>query len=374
MGRRGGNAFKRNDAIRALQSARDGGIDPAALEVIVAVDGAVTFRVLGDRAAPTAEPSTRSGREWDDEIAKLKATPTKGERPMTRLHLKYVQSFGGYHYFRRRGSPRISLPGVVGSAEFMAAYQDALAGAPVVSKIGAERTISGTISALVVAYYGSAKFKHELGAETRRYRRNVIEKFRAQFGKYAVKGLQRHHLVELADRIEKPHARRNWFKAVRGLLQYAVEIGMRLDDPTSALKIGTLPKTDGFRTWSEPDIMAFRQHHAIGTRARLAFELLLNTGQRRGDVIRMGRQHLHGGKLTVRQSKTGTTLKIPIRSELAAVIEATPADNLTFLTTAFGKPFAPAGFRKLVPRDVRRGGPARFQCARFTQGRVPPVG
>ena len=158
-----------------------------------------------------------------------------------------------------------------------------------------------------------------------------------------MKGLQRHHLVELADRIEKPHARRNWFKAVRGLLQYAVEIGMRLDDPTSALKIGTLPKTDGFRTWSEPDIMAFRQHHAIGTRARLAFELLLNTGQRRGDVIRMGRQHLHGGKLTVRQSKTGTTLKIPIRSELAAVIEATPADNLTFLTTAFGKPFAPAG-------------------------------
>jgi hypothetical protein len=38
---------------------------------------------------------------------------------MTRLHLKYVQSFGGYHYFRRRGMPRIPLPGVVGSAEFM---------------------------------------------------------------------------------------------------------------------------------------------------------------------------------------------------------------------------------------------------------------
>ena len=34
---------------------------------------------------------------------------------MTKLHLKYVQSFGGYHYFRRRGSPRISLPGIVGS-------------------------------------------------------------------------------------------------------------------------------------------------------------------------------------------------------------------------------------------------------------------
>jgi hypothetical protein len=78
MGRRGGNAFKRNDAIRALQSARDGGIDPSALEVIVAADGAVTFRVYGDRAVPpAAEPSTGSAREWDDEIAKLKATPPK---------------------------------------------------------------------------------------------------------------------------------------------------------------------------------------------------------------------------------------------------------------------------------------------------------
>ena len=46
---------------------------------------------------------------------------------MTRLHLKYVQSFGGYHYFRRRGSPRIPLPGIPGSIEFMTAYQQALA-------------------------------------------------------------------------------------------------------------------------------------------------------------------------------------------------------------------------------------------------------
>ena len=74
MGRRGSNAFKRNDAIRALQSARDAGLDPAALDVIVAPDGAVTFRVYGDRAVPpTAEPIMRSAKEWDAEIAKLKA-------------------------------------------------------------------------------------------------------------------------------------------------------------------------------------------------------------------------------------------------------------------------------------------------------------
>jgi hypothetical protein len=81
MGRRGGNAFKRNDAIRALQSARYGGIEPAMLGVTVAPDGSTTFRVYGDRAAPptTAEPI--AGREWKDEIAKLKtkATPPKAK-------------------------------------------------------------------------------------------------------------------------------------------------------------------------------------------------------------------------------------------------------------------------------------------------------
>jgi hypothetical protein len=56
---------------------------------------------------------------------------------MTKLHLKFVQSFDGYHYFRRRGSPRIPLPGIVGSAEFMAAYQAALASTPI--SIGADK-------------------------------------------------------------------------------------------------------------------------------------------------------------------------------------------------------------------------------------------
>jgi hypothetical protein len=57
----------------------------------------------------------------------------EGTEGMSRLRLKYVQSFvsagGVYHYFRRRGSPRIPLPGLPGSAEFMAAYQAALAAA-----------------------------------------------------------------------------------------------------------------------------------------------------------------------------------------------------------------------------------------------------
>jgi hypothetical protein len=78
MGRRGSNAFRRNDAVRALQSARDGGIDPAMLEVVVAADGSTTFRVFGDKALPPTAVEVTSAKEWDAEIAKLKATPKKG--------------------------------------------------------------------------------------------------------------------------------------------------------------------------------------------------------------------------------------------------------------------------------------------------------
>jgi integrase len=136
----------------------------------------------------------------------------------------------------------------------------------------------------------------------------------------------------------------NWLKALRGLMRYAVQIGMRTDEPTEGVKVGRLLKTDGFTTWSEENIAAFERTHAVGTRARLAFTLLLYTAQRRGDVVRMGRQHIHDGLLSVRQSKTGAVLKIPVHPELKAVLDATPSEHLTFLTTAAGRPFTSDGF------------------------------
>ena len=74
MGKRGSNSFRRNDGLRALRIARDGGIDPAMMEIVIGPNGTTTFRVYADRAVPpAAELIVRSVKEWDDEIAKLKA-------------------------------------------------------------------------------------------------------------------------------------------------------------------------------------------------------------------------------------------------------------------------------------------------------------
>jgi integrase len=101
---------------------------------------------------------------------------------------------------------------------------------------------------------------------------------------------------------------------------------------------------DGHHTWTEDEIAQFEAHHPIGSRERLAFALGLHTGQRRGDVIRMGRQHIKGDVLRVTQRKTGAALALPIHPELAAVLATVPATQLTFLQTLRGTPFTDHAF------------------------------
>ena len=108
-------------------------------------------------------------------------------------------------------------------------------------------------------------------------------------------------------------------------------------------------KTAGHKTWSEAEIERFEAKHPIGSRARLAFALLLYTGQRRSDVLRMGRQHIHKG---VDQGKTKVTeeshLEIPVHPHLPATIDATPTGERTFLVTARGEAFVRNSFSNII--------------------------
>jgi integrase len=282
---------------------------------------------------------------------------------MTRIRLAFVQEFISrgkvYYYFRKPGA-RIRLPGLPGSTQFMSAYQTALDAAPRV-EIGAGRTVPGTISALVVAYYSSTDFG-DLGPATQQYRRWLIEKFRDAFGKHPVKLLEAKHIGSMLTRIEKLHMRKQWLKMLRGLMRYAICVGMRTDDPTIGFKIKSRP-SDGIPTWGETEIEAFRRHHELGSRARLAFELLLNTGQRSGDVRRMGRQHVQGGAIQVTQEKTGAKLLIPMHPDLAKTIAATPTVGVkTFLVTPLGKPYTAAGFKAWFRKQCDAAGVRVFSA------------
>src|SRR5215472_14646183 len=218
---------------------------------------------------------------------------------MAHIKLKYVNAFANpgckdkrvRYYFRRRGTKAIPLPGLPGSEEFMAAYAVALASISDQSvEIATRRTLPGTINALVVTYYKSDEW-HALAADTQKTRRCIIERFRAQHGDKRVALLRQEHIIKMLGEIEKPSAKRNWLKAIRGLTQAAVPT-MRKDDPTAGIPGIKLPKSRGHHTWTDEEIEQYRAYWLVGTQQRLVMEFALETASRRGEVVRLGPQHV----------------------------------------------------------------------------------
>ncbi|HEV2187597.1 MAG TPA: tyrosine-type recombinase/integrase [Stellaceae bacterium] len=265
---------------------------------------------------------------------------------MTKIRLSYIHEFRDRHgktrrYVRLPGGKRIPLKGAPGTDAFMFAYHAALAGKR--EEIGAGRTMPGTVNAAVVSYYNSASY-HMGAPATRTTRRYFLEAFRREHGDKRIALLQPTHIERMiAAKAGTPSAARNFYAALRALMDHCAIAGLIATDPTRDVKRPTV-KTDGYRTWTEDDIAAFEARHPIGKRERLALALMLFTGQRRGDIIKMGRQHIRDGVLYVRQQKTGASLAIPLHPQLVEIIEATPSDHLTFITTASGKPFDSKSF------------------------------
>ncbi len=114
--------------------------------------------------------------------------------------------------------------------------------------------------------------------------------------------------------------------------------GFRADNPIKGIKLSK-HKERSYHPWTPEEIAQFEAHHPIGSKPRLAFALLLDTVQRRGDVIRLGPQHVRDGAIHIRQQKTGRDLVIPIRPSLRAVLDGTPCEHLTFLVAERGKPY-----------------------------------
>jgi integrase len=264
---------------------------------------------------------------------------------MTQIKIKYVQAWvdgegRSHHYFRRLGFPRARLPGLPGSAEFMAAYQAALA-VPT-HPIGAARTKPGSLNAALVLYLQSPEFK-ELSPGTQTMRRAILERWRGKDGDKPIAMLPKEYILRLLSPLQR-HAARSWLKSIRHFVSFCIEHKMIATDPTLGVKV-KVPKSDGHHTWNNDQIAEYEALHPVGSKARLALALGLYTAQRRGDVIRMGRQHIRDVGIVVRQEKTAEPLIIPIHPELQAVLDATPTTGqLTLLTGKRGMPYAANDF------------------------------
>jgi integrase len=258
------------------------------------------------------------------------------------------------------------LTGTPWSEDFMRQYAAALDGVKAqTSNVGAGRTVDGTVNALVAAYLDplskSSPFKTGR-AETKRTRRNILENFRKAHGdkplyRSDISGrktmlLTREHLQRIVnEKASTPFAQRNFLNTLRAMFRWAAKEGRIPDDPTLGVTRDKV-KTTGYKTWSENHIARLEATHAVGTKARLAFALILYTGLRRSDVVKVGPQNIYNGMLTIDQGKTEggeeAHLEIPVHPKLREIIDATPTVGVkTFLVTHLGKPYTAGGFGNL---------------------------
>jgi integrase len=283
---------------------------------------------------------------------------------------RYIHGFIDRHgkaryYFRRPGFKKAALPGLPWSPEFMQAYETALAGQP--SLVGAKRVLPGSMRALAGSYYQSVEYL-KMKSRSQRVRRNIIEKFCQQtdaagqpLGNKRAALLQRDHIIRfMAAKAAKPESANALRKALRALMQHAVAIKMRSDDPTQGVKQIAPRSKRGFHSWDESEITEFEATHPIGSKARLALALGLFTGQARQDVIVMGPQHIRDEVLhwTRKKTENSTALElfIPVLPELRAIVDASTSAHLTFLTTAFGRPFTSPGFGNWFRKQCDKAG------------------
>ena len=284
---------------------------------------------------------------------------------MTRIRLKYVNEYRDRHgrvrrYFRRRRGRSIPLPGLPGSIEFMAAYQAALA-VVLPPPPSPKHVIAGSLAAVAAGYLRSAEFAN-LSPSSQRSYRTALKPILAAHGHRLMRDLTK---VAARHVIEEIGAKRpgmaNLTRAVLSkIAAYSIETGVRADNPFAGLKpyrLGT------YHTWTDAEIAQFERRWSLGTRERLAFALLLYTGQRGGDVVKMVRSDIVNGRIRVAQDKTrkGTTneLMIPIHPALERALKAGPVVGMQhIISDARGRPLR--RLTKLIAVAAKRAGlPAR---------------
>ena len=236
------------------------------------------------------------------------------------------------------------LPGPVYSEEFNQAYHALLEQTEIPKKqLGSSNTIPGTMNATIVAWYQSAGFK-ALKPSTKVTYRRIAEKLRNKTGNEKIHSLTRIKIQKVIDRMsDRPTAANRLISILRLICANAIQIGLIKENPAIDVK-GYSRKTNGFHTWTDGELAQFREHWPIGTRERLAFELMLGTASRRSDAVRLGWQHLQNGFIRIVQQKTGAQVDLPVPEELKACLEDLGRNNMTFLVTKHGKPFSDKGF------------------------------
>ena len=273
------------------------------------------------------------------------------------LHRQITRHGKPVWYVRKAMGPRTRIRATYGTPEFEAEYRAAISGeSPQAYR--STKAAAGSLAWLWERY-------HEVGAwtvlstATRKARENIMVRVLDASGTVPCGKIKGSDIAAGRDsRSSTPAQARSFLDTMRGLFCWAVEAGHVTTDPTVGVKNPREVKGAGFPIWTEADIDAYQARWPLGTRERVWLDLLLYTGLRRGDAVKLGRQHVRDGVATLRTEKSQgkMTVTLPILPVLAKTLAAGPCAELAFICGANGKPLVKESFGNLFREACNAAG------------------
>jgi integrase len=251
--------------------------------------------------------------------------------------------------------PRTRIRAEFGTAEFTAEYQAALAGTVPIKK---DAPAPSSLAWLIERYRETTAWT-DLSMPTRRNRENFYKRVLETAGDKPYRNITQAVIVAGKDRRAKtPAQARNFLDAMRGLFKWAKQAQHVTVDPTAGITNPKRKRGPGFPVWTEDDVEAYYKRWPTGTKERVWIDVLLYTGGRRGDAVRLGRQHVRDGVATFRTEKSQgeISVSIPILPILQETLDAGPTGDLTFICGANGQPLTKESFGTLFRKACRAAG------------------
>jgi integrase len=281
-----------------------------------------------------------------------------------KISLRYLvedmDRHGNVRLYVRRSGRKVRLRAEPGTPEFLAEYDAAVKGIERPEPIEAPAA-RDSLRWLVERYYQSAEFT-QLEDSTRKVRRGQLDALCTKHGSKRFAKLEPRHVRTLRDEWNAtgPEAANGRLKALRQVFAWAVEADLAEKNPARDVPYIRVA-TEGFHTWTIEEVAQYQTRHPIGTKARLALDLLLFTGVRRCDLVKLGRQmETSTGWIrfveTKGQKRNRKEQELPILPQLRASLDACPSGHLTYLVTEFGKPFTANGVGNWFKKRCREAG------------------
>jgi integrase len=243
------------------------------------------------------------------------------------------------------------------------------------------------VDGLVTAFLASPEYAR-LRPSTKAAYRTYLDAFRRRFPDFKVEWFERDAIVDLIewrDELGKHPRKADYtMQAVSRLFGWARSKAYTQAEPTK--NIESLHRSNRSEMiWTDTDLARLFDH--CSPSLRHAVELAALTGLRLGDLVRLTWGDVGQESVTVRTSKRGSRVVIPLLDESKALIERIGRRDVgVVLTNTRGKPWTPdglktsflkakaaAGIEGLRFHDLRGTAATRFKVFRLSDDRIASI-